>query len=441
MPGLRHIAAATALVLGCGWGFGGSPLAAQWTGESTGAVDEAAKFATRLEYAEAVRILELALIEGDTSEQLRIDLSRYYRKVGDLRKATALAKPLVDKPRPRPWHLLEVSGMLVDQGRFTEAEKYLRRFEELKPEDTRAERLRERGRRHTRIRPLYAHARLDTFLHNTPADDNFPSLRRDASGRPDAFMWSSDRPYRKSESGWTGRAMVGLYGVPLGGDPAAEPAPPQRIPGRFNRGTVNVASSWTTATGDTLFYTANAPELNKHHELNMQLYFVTRRRGDESGDIDLGEWRAATRVPTQPADPSCLHPTVSADGRYIYYAADALLSRGGLDLYRIAIGRDGTWGQPEHLGPTVNTDRHDAFPVAADDGALYFASQGHANLGGFDIFVTRERPDGSWTEPRNLGEPINGEHDETGWLPVRLGSAYLVSDRVGGDDDIYLVEW
>ena len=79
--------------------------------------------------------------------------------------------------------------------------------------------------------------------------------------------------------------------------------------------------------------------------------------------------------------------------------------------------------------------------MAAADGALYFASQGHANLGGFDVFVTRERPDGTWTEPRNLGEPVNGEHDETGWLPVSLGRAYLVSDRVGGDDDIYEVTW
>lgn len=441
MPALRHIAPSRGLTFVVAVCFGVSPLLAQWTGESTGAVKDAAKLASELEYAEAVRLLELALVEGDTSEQLRVDLSEYYKKIGDLRKATALSKPLVDKERPRPWHLLQVAGMLVDQGRLSEAEPYLRRFEELKPEDNRAERLRERGRLRTTVRPLYPGARLDSFVHNTLADDNFPYLRRDSAGIPDALLWSSDRRYKSSESGWTGRAMVGLYGMPLGGDPSAAAAPPQRLAGRFNRGSVNVASSWLTPSGDTLFYTANAPELNKHHELNMQLYYVTRRRGGEAGELGLGDWRDPTLIPTQPSDPSCLHPTLSADGRWLYYAADDTDSRGGLDLYRIEVRNDGTWGRPEHLGATVNTDRHDAFPVAAADGALYFASQGHPNFGGFDVFVTRERPDGTWTEPRNLGEPVNGEHDETGWLPVRLGRAYLVSDRVGGDDDIYLVEW
>ena len=424
-------------------GLGAGPLAAQqWDGEPSPAVEKASRLAGELQYAEAVRLLELALLEGDTSEQLRSDLAGYYQLTGDLRKATALTKPLADRDRPRPWHLLQIAGMLVDQGRLTEAEEYLRRFEGLKPEDPRAERLRERGRRRADVRPLYPGARLDTFPHNTLADDGFPFVRRDSAGVPDALYWASDRRYGRSASGWTGRAMVGLYAVPLGGDPAAgAAATPQRLEGRFNRGAVNVASPWLTPSGDTLFYSSNARQLNRDHELNMQLYYVVRRRDGEAGGPDLGDWRDPVRLPTQPPDPSCVHPTLSADGRWLYYAADAADSRGGLDLYRVERRRDGSWGRPRNLGGTVNTDRHDAFPVAARDGALYFASQGHANLGGFDVFVTRERPDGTWVEPRNLGEPVNGEFDETGWLPVRLGYAYLVSDRDGGDDDLYEVRY
>ncbi len=83
---------------------------------------------------------------------------------------------------------------------------------------------------------------------------------------------------------------------------------------------------------------------------------------------------------------------MSADGKWLYFSADAAESRGGLDLYRIQILPDGTFGRPETLGTSVNTERHDGFPVASPDGKLYFASQGHLGLGGFDIFETYELP-------------------------------------------------
>lgn len=376
------------------------------------------------QYAEAVRLLELAMIEGDTSEVLMLTLADYYKKTGNLRMATALCKPLVDKDRPRPWHLLEVATMLVDQGRITDAEPYLQRFEELKPEDDRAERLRERARKRRGLNSLYPGARLDTFLHNTLADDGFP-FRRDSQ-----LYWSSDREGSKRLSGWTGRAMIGLYEATY--EPEHGFGAPKRVEGKFNKGVTNTASPWVSPSGDTLLFTANGEQQNRKGDLNMQLFFATRR-GDG--------WKNAERIPTQQDQANCLHPTLSADGKWLYYAADAANSQGGLDLYRMAVKSDGTWGSPDNLGSTVNTERHDGFPVAAKDGKLYFASKGHIGLGGFDIFVTQELGNGQWSEPINLGEPVNSEFDETSWFLVNRNFAYLTSNRVGEDDDIYEVQW
>ena len=398
-------------------GFGASCLA------QTKAVKEAARLAGNRQYAEAVRLLELAMVEGDTSEALLLDLAGYYKKTGNLRMATALCKPLVDKDRPRPWHLLEVSTMLIDQGRFTDAEPYLRRFEELKPEDRRAAKLRRRIEERLAIRNLYPAARLDTFLHNTGADDGFPFLAEDR------IYWSSDREGSRKQSGWTGRAMVGLYYADVA--PEHGYGPPQRVDAKFNRGTQNVASPWIGADG-RLYYTANATEPNRQGDLNMQLYVA---------EATAGGWSDGERIAAQPSQAMCLHPTVSADGRYLYYASDAGDSRGGLDLYRMTLQADGTYGEPDNLGSNVNTERHDAFPVAAQDGALYFVSQGHIGLGGFDLYVTREEADGQWSDPQNLGEPVNGPGDETTWLPTGARRALLVSDREGGDDDVYWVRW
>ncbi len=397
-------------------------------GESLLAQSKALKDAEALaedhQYAEAVRVLELAMIEGDTAEVLLLTLADYYKKTGNLRMATALCKPLVDKDRPRPWHLLEVATMLVDQGRVTDAEPYLLRFEELKPEDDRAARLRERARKRTSLNSLFPNARLDTFLHNTLADDGFP-FRRDSQ-----IYWSSDREGSKKTSGWTGRAMVGLYESSF--EPEHGYGAPNRIDAKFNKGVTNTASPWLSKSGDTLLFTANAEDANRNGELNMQLFFATQKGG---------EWKNAERIPTQQDQPSCLHPTLSADGRWLYYAADAADSKGGLDLYRMAVNKDGTWGRPDNLGSVVNTERHDGFPVAAIDGKLYFASQGHIGFGGFDLFVTEQQANGEWSTPINLGEPVNSEFDETGWFMVKRNFAYLTSNRVGEDDDIYEVRW
>ncbi len=404
-------------------GFGES-LHAQ-AAKRTKAVRDAEQLAKELQFVEAIRLLELAMLEGDTSEALVFDLADYYKKTGDLRMATSLCKPLVDKDRPRPWHLLEVSRMLVDQGRLRDAEPYLARFEELKPEDPRAAALRAYALSRRSIGRRYPNARLDSFVHNTKADDNFPFVREDV------VYWSSDRAGTRKISGWTGRPMVGLYTATLQPETGTFAAA-ERLDVRFNRGDVNTASACLSADGQRMFYAANAERPNRHGEYNMQLYVAERKNGD---------WRAGELVPGQFEQANCLHPTVSADGQWLYFSADAAESRGGLDLYRVALLPDGTFGRAETLGAVVNTERHDGFPVASRDGKLYFASQGHLGLGGFDLFETYQLSDGTWATPLNLGEPINSEHDETGWMPVRTGQAYLVSDRDGGDDDIYEVKW
>lgn len=404
-------------------GFGES-LHAQ-TPKPTKVVKEAERMAEGLQYVDAIRLLELAMLEGDTSEALIFDLANYYKKTGNLRMATSLCKPLVDKLRPRPWHLLEVSTMLIEQGRVKEAEPYLARFEELKPQDPRAGALRNYALSRRNIARRYPNARLDTFLHNTQADDNFPFVH------DDVVYWSSDRAGTRKISGWTGRAMVGLYTTRLAAESGTYGAD-QRLDARFNHGDANTASACLRADGQRIYYSANAERPNRHGELNMQLY---------SADQKGGEWRGSERVPGQFDQANCLHPALSADGEWLYFSSDAPESRGGLDLYRMAVRADGTFGRPENLGAAVNTERHDAFPVAGRDGKLYFASQGHLGLGGFDLFETYQLSDGTWATPANLGEPINSQDDETGWLPVRGGQAYLVSNRDGGDDDIYEVRW
>ncbi len=132
------------------------------------------------------------------------------------------------------------------------------------------------------------------------------------------------------------------------------------------------------------------------------------------------------------------YPALSPDGNSLYFVSDVDGGFGGLDLY--VSTRDGeNWSQPENLGPIVNTFGDETFPFMADNGNLYFASDGHPGYGGLDIFVTR-KVGNVWLNPQNLGRPINSSYDDFALAMYKNDSVGLFSaNRPGGrgEDDIY----
>jgi outer membrane protein OmpA-like peptidoglycan-associated protein len=113
-----------------------------------------------------------------------------------------------------------------------------------------------------------------------------------------------------------------------------------------------------------------------------------------------------------------------------------------MDIWKTAF-ENGKWTEPVNLGPKVNTSGNEMSPfIHYDDQTLYFASDGHIGMGGTDIFVTRKNGD-SWSEPVNLGYPINTGGDESSLIvDATASTAYFSSDRAGGEGklDIYSFE-
>ena len=115
-------------------------------------------------------------------------------------------------------------------------------------------------------------------------------------------------------------------------------------------------------------------------------------------------------------DDPYLHP----DGKTLYFASDKPGGYGGVDLYMSQRELGGSWGTPVNLGPKINTTGDEMFPFLADDGTLYFASNGHLGLGGLDVFSSSMIKTGNkmtnWTEPENLGYPINTNADDFNYI-------------------------
>jgi len=134
------------------------------------------------------------------------------------------------------------------------------------------------------------------------------------------------------------------------------------------------------------------------------------------------------------------HASISPDGKYLYFSSNRRGGEGGFDIWR-SEKVNGDWGKPENLGSEINTKLDEDAPyVSADGNVLFFSSQGHQNMGGFDIFYSKLK-NGKWSPAVNIGFPINTTSDNKYYFPVGNGTSGYITRKKSDTDlmDIYHV--
>ncbi len=155
---------------------------------------------------------------------------------------------------------------------------------------------------------------------------------------------------------------------------------------------------------------------------------------DEEGKM---EWQNVTELPFNSEDYSVGHPSVSKDGKLLYFVSDMPGSIGATDIFVVDILEEG-YSAPRNLGERINTHGREMFPFITDDN-LYFASDGHLGLGGLDVYQSAIEDD-NFSQPINLGAPLNSELDDFGFIIKETeNKGFVCSNRLSGkgDDDIY----
>ncbi len=133
-------------------------------------------------------------------------------------------------------------------------------------------------------------------------------------------------------------------------------------------------------------------------------------------------------------------PSLSADGNTLYFSSDRAGGKGGLDIWVSHKTADGLWSNPENLGDSINTRGNESSPfIHHDNSTLYFSSDYHLGMGGFDIFYSRKGADGKWNKPINIGYPINTHRDEIGLVITAKGDRAYYSSNINPERgrDIY----
>lgn len=134
-------------------------------------------------------------------------------------------------------------------------------------------------------------------------------------------------------------------------------------------------------------------------------------------------------------------PSLSADGKTLYFASIRKSNTGftednpTCDIWKSVLGPDGKWSKAVNLGKTINTEGNEKSPfMHTDSQTLYYSSDGIPGLGGYDIYYSKQKQDNTWTQPKNIGYPINTEGDDLGFFVSTDGKkAYFASNRCKGE--------
>lgn len=232
---------------------------------------------------------------------------------------------------------------------------------------------------------------------------------------------------------WTNQSFTNLYAADLGENmaPASVKKFDENVNSKFHE-----ASPVFTADGKTMYFTRNN--------------YLDGKKGKDGNDITLikiykatlenDKWSNVTELPFDSDNYSTAHPALSADGKTLYFASDMPGSIGQSDLFKVSINEDGSYGTPQNLGSTINTEGRETFPFVNNENELYFASDGHPGVGGLDVFMSKINDDGTFNDVQNVGADVNSPKDDFAYyIDTKSRRGFFSSNRDGGQgyDDIY----
>ena len=378
-------------------------------------------------FANAITYYEKALKKDSMQQDAIFKLANCYRLVNNRAMALYWYERAVTMLKCEPTYKYYYASMLMNNGKYAQARKWMENFMVDYPNDR-------RGKLFIRAMDNYKSFFADSSDYEiTKLGINSPNSDFGAAVYNDGIVFSSNRERTdlvERKHSWTNLPFLALY-YSRGKENSFQSAEMfnGNIQTKYNDGPACFSKK-----GDEIYITRNNINGNKVGKSKDKIVKLEIYTAKNEG----GNWKELKPFQYNNNEYNCAHPAISPDGNKLYFASDMPGGQGGMDLYVCRKEGNG-WGKPENMGDTINTNGNELFPEVMDDGTLYFSSDAHPGIGGLDIFYTREI-NGHLLPVVNAGYPINTADDDFGMIydsKNRIG--YLSSNRAnkGFDDDIY----
>jgi len=388
---------------------------------------KADKYFHEFSYDKAIKAYESI---KDKDADIYRNLAKSYLMLGDTDKAEENYSMLMSTGNYKAEDVYDYASVLLMNKKYDEAGNWMQKYYKLRPNDSRARAFMENPLYYRELLESDLQVRLNDEEINTEYEDFSPVYYKDsqvvfASSRGDSFLvnrrWNGNRqPY------------LDLYISDI--EPGNTLSNVRKFDEHVNK-EYHDAPATFNKEGDYMVVTRNIYNDKDLEDNKLWLY---------DSHLQYGKyWSDPEPLHFNSKEYSCGQASMTPDGQVMYFASDMPGGYGGTDIYKVTRKADGSWGEPVNLGSRINTEGNEMFPYFdADGGYLFYSSNGLPGLGGLDIFVSKERRDGSYTKPLNMGSPINSNRDDFSFIYKEDGSGFLSSNRSGGkgDDDIYSFE-
>ncbi|TJY34026.1 OmpA family protein [Pontimicrobium aquaticum] len=393
------------------------------------------KFFKNFAYVRASELYEEAVANGDDSEHVLTRLGDCYYNNSNATKASTWYKRALDKyPNINPEYIYKYSQVQRSLGNYQEAENWLQTFKNRQNEDSRTEFILGDIKIYDELSSMEkVYIEVTNLDINTKYSD-FGSFEHNGQ-----LFFASSRNTSSKLYDWNEEPFLDLYQVDVKDDNGVKNlGKPVFIKAQDVNTNFHEASVAITNDGKTIYFTRD--NVNKRNRLDYDKKGTTHLKIYKAS-LDNGNWTDIEELPFNDDVFSTGHPALSPDNKTLYFVSDRedINSFGQTDIYKVTINEDGSYGDPENLGASVNTEGREMFPFVAKDNTLYFSSDGYLNLGLLDIYKSNVLK-GQDEEPINLGAPYNsGADDFAFFINSENETGYFSSNREGGkgSDDIY----
>ncbi|GAA0736364.1 OmpA family protein [Gaetbulibacter sp. NE] len=389
------------------------------------------KHFNRFEFVEAAEEYSKLVEDGKGDSYVYGQLAESYYNVFNTEEAERwYAKALESSDNPEM--IFKYSQMLKANGKYEASNVQMARFAEMRPSDDRAIAYKKN--------PDYLPKILEKGKKFNIQNMGFNSKYSDFGGTlQDGKLYiTSARNTSRRTYGWNEEPFLDIYEMSKNADGTylAAALVEDKVNTKYHEGVVSFSPD-----GNTMYFSRESffekmyekDSITKNRYSVLQLFKATKE-GDK--------WSNVEGFAINSENYSVKNPSVSADGKTLYFASNMPGGYGLFDIYKASINDDGTLGEAENLGQKVNTQGQEMFPYISSNGTLYFSSNGHLGLGNLDVFHTKEI-DGKMAPVRNIGVPINSNADDFAFrLDEESGEGFVSSNREGGvgSDDIYAIK-
>lgn len=380
------------------------------------------KLFDRYEYVEAAKAY-LKLAEGSKADHyVYKQLAESYYNVFNTKEAVKWYAKVIEQKQDAETYY-KYAQMLKAEGNFMEADKQMQQFAQLAPNDQRAKSFLRKPNYLPELKgqtKLYHIAKSDVSSDKT---DFGAVLTNDNN-----VYFASARNTSKRNSNWNEEPYLDIYKATYNANGTISDAVAvENINTKWHDGPASI-----TSDGATMYYGSesfNEKEYTKDKAKNAKFGKIYLYKATKSGET----WSNAKPLPFNNAAYDVRNPSISKDGKTLYFSSNMPGGFGGEDLWKVTVNGE-EYGTPVNLGPNVNTEANESFPFITDDNVLFFSSNGKTGFGGLDVFKIDLN---KATEAVNVGEPVNTSKDDFAFTYNTSKKVGFFSSNRDGEDNIY----